>query len=167
MAARRLWLVRVPEIRHEVQALEVPVVDRVLFEKLFHVRRRRALELMHVFGGYQTGQAFLIDRAELVRQLEALEAGTEFAMEQGRRRRLLDSLEKVRRHRLAAAVRIPVEEPIGERRITSLPSGVCLQAGSLRVDFGGAEDLLVKLFELARAMGDDFDAFKALVERPA
>ena len=92
MAARRLWLVRVPEIRQDVQALEVPVVDRVLFEKLFHVRRRRALELMHVFGGYQTGQAFLIDRAELVRQLEALEAGTEFAMEQGRRRRLLDSL---------------------------------------------------------------------------
>ena len=167
MAARRLWLVRVPEIRQDVQALEVPVVDRVLFERLFHVQRRRALELMHVFGGYQTGQAFLIDRAELVRQLEALEAGTEFAMEQGRRRRLLDSLEKVRRHRSAAAVRIPVEDPEGERSITSLPPGICLQAGSLHVDFGGAEDLLVKLYELARAAGDDFESFRSLVERPA
>ena len=44
------------------------------------VRRRRAIQLMHTFGGYQTGQALLIDRAELMRQLEALEAGAEFAI---------------------------------------------------------------------------------------
>jgi ornithine cyclodeaminase/mu-crystallin family protein len=35
MAARKLWLLRVPEIRLEVAALQVPVVDRILFEHLF------------------------------------------------------------------------------------------------------------------------------------
>jgi hypothetical protein len=121
---------------------------------------------MHFFGGYQTGQSLLIERAELLRQLEALEAGTEFAIEQGRRRRLLDSLEKLRRHRAAAAVHIPVEDPTVERSVASLPDGICLQADNLRLDFRGAEDLLSKLYELARAVADDFETFKAVVEHP-
>ena len=167
MAAKRSWLLRVPEIRQEVAALDVLVVDRISFERLFHVRRRRAIQLMHTFGGYQTGQALLIDRAELLRQLEALEAGAEFAIEQGRRQRLLDSLEKVRRHRAAAAVRIPVGAETAERSVARLPAGIVLQADSLRVDFRGAEDLLGKLYELAQTVGNDFESFKALVERPA
>jgi hypothetical protein len=167
MAARRLWLLRVPEIRQEVAALDIPVLDRILFERLFHVRRRRAIELMHFFGGYQTGQSLLIERSGLLRQLEALEAGTEFAIEQGRKQRLLESLEKVRKHRAAAVVHIPVEDPLVARSVASLPAGVGLQVGSLHIDFSGMEDLLGKLFELSRALADDFEGFKSLVESSA
>jgi len=167
MAAKRQWLLRVPEIRQETAALDVPVVDRILFERLFHVGWRRAIDLMHTFGAYQTGQALLVDRGALLRQLEALEAGTQFALEQGRKQRLLDSLEKVRRHRAAAAVHIPVEADAEERSVASLPPGIFLGADSLRVDFRGAEDLLSKLYTLAQAAGNDFEAFKALVEPAA
>ena len=80
---------------------------------------------------------------------------------------MLDSLEKLRRHRAAAAVRIPVEAAAAEPSVAGLPEGICLQAGSLHVDFRGAEDLLRKLYELARAVSNDFEAFKALAERPA
>ena len=120
---------------------------------------------MHAVGGYQTGQALLIDRAVLLQQLEALAAGTEVAIEYGRRRRLLDSLEKVRRHRAAAAVRIPVEAAATERSMARLPAGIVLQADSLHVDFRGAEDLLAKLYELSQAVGNDYDSFKATVDR--
>jgi hypothetical protein len=164
VAAKRQWLLRVPEIRQDVAALDVPVVDRILFQRLFHVGWRRAIDLMHTFGAYQAGQSLLIDRTVLLKQLEALEAGTEFAIEQGRKQRLLDSLEKVRKHRAAAAVRIPVEEPMVERAVTNLPAGICLQAGSLHVDFGTAEDLLSKLYEFSRAVGNDFEAFQALID---
>jgi hypothetical protein len=166
MAAKRSWLLRVPEIRQDVAALDVPVLDRLLFERLFHVRRRRAIQLMHVLGGYQTGQVLLIDRAVLLQQLEALEAGTEFALEHGRKQRLLDSLEKVQRHRAAAAVRIPAASETSERSVAHLPAGVLLEADSLHVDFKGAEDLLGKLYELAQTVGDDFESFRAIVERP-
>jgi len=167
MAAKRQWLLRVPEIRQEVAALDVPVLDRSLFEGLFHVGWRRAIDLMHLFGAYQTGQALLIDRGAVLRQLEALETGTEYVVEQGRKQRLADSLEKVRRHRAAAAVRIAVEPDTAERTVDSLPSGVFLQPDSLRVDFHGAEDLLSKLYGLAQAAGNDFEGFKAVIERPA
>ena len=163
MPMKKTWLLRVSEIRQEVAALDVPVVDRVLFERLFHVRRRRAIDLMHTFGGYQTAQALWIDRAELVRQLEALEAGTEFALEHGRRQRLLDSLEKTRRHRAAARVILPVTGDANLRTMRDLPPGVRLEPGSLTVEFGQAEDLLAKLFELAQAAAHDFDGFRRMV----
>ena len=127
----------------------------------------RAIQLMHTFGGYQTGLALLIDRAVLLQQLEALEAGTEFAIEHRRKQRLLDSLEKVRRHRAAAAVRIPVEAEAAERSVASLPAGIFLKVDSLRVEFRGAEDLLGKLYTLAQAASNDYEAFKTLVDRPA
>ncbi len=85
MAAKRQCLLGVPEIRQDVAALDAPVVDLAMFERLFHVGWRRAIDLMHVFGACQTGQSLLIDRSELVRQLEALEAGTEFAIERRRK----------------------------------------------------------------------------------
>jgi hypothetical protein len=166
MPMKSSWLLRLPDIRQDVAALDVPVVDRILFEKLFHVRRRRAIAIMNVFGSYQLGQALLIDRAELLRQLEALEAGAEFAISQRRRQRLVDSLEKMRRHRTAVAVHIPVENPAAARSVTSLPDGVCLRTDGLRLDFNGAEDCLCKLFEVARAIADDFESFRALVEQP-
>jgi len=147
--------------------LDTPVLDRPSFERLFHVKRRRAIQLMHFFGGYQSSQAFLIDRAVLLQQVEALAAGTEFAIEEARKQRLLDSIEKVRRHRAAAAVRIPVIANPANHSVGSLPKGVILEADSLRVDFRGAEDLLSKLYEFTQAVGNDFEAFKALIQRPA
>lgn len=167
MGRKKQWLLRVPEIRQDVAALEMPVVDRAMFERLFHVGWRRAIDLMHVFGACQSGQSLLIDRIVLLKQLEALEAGTEFAIEQGRKRRLLDSLEKVRKHRAAAAVRLPVEPDLNERTVDQLPAGVSLEPGSLRVDFSGAEDLLAKLYGLARVAGNDFELFKHRIENAA
>lgn len=167
MAAKKQWLLRVPEIRQEVAALDVSVVDRALFERLFDVGWRRAIDLMHSFGAYQAGQSLLMDRSELLRQLEAWEAGTEFAIEHSRRERLRDSIEELRKFRAAAAVRIPVESPLSERSIATLPAGVSLDRDSLRVEFQGVQDLLAKLFELSRALADDFEAFKDLIERAA
>jgi len=167
MASRRSWLHRVGQIRQDVADLDVPVVDRILFERLFHVRRRRAIQLLHTFGGYQTGMALLIDRGALLQQLDALAAGAEFAVEHGRKQRLLDALEKVRQHRAAAAIRIPMVVEASERSVAHLPAGIVLQVDSLHVNFRSAEDLLGKLYELAQTVGNDFEAFKTLVDRPA
>ena len=164
MPARKSWLLRVTEIREQLEATQVPVVDRTMFERLFGVRRRRAIQLMSFFGGFQAGRTFLVDRLDLIRQLAPVEASTEFAVEQQRRQRLTDALEKVRRLRLATRVALPVAKDAFDRRVEDLPDGIQLQPGCLHVEFHKAEELLAKLFELSKAAANDFEAFRGAVE---
>ena len=163
MPMKKTWLLRVAEIREELTAVEAPVIDRAMCERIFGVRRRRALQLMHSFGGWQSGQVYLVDRLALLRQLEPFQNSAEFVMEQRRRQRLSETLEETRRHRAAARVTLPVARDANLRTMLDLPPGVRLQPGSLRVEFGEAEDLLAKLFELAQAAARDFDGFRSMV----
>ena len=164
MPVRKTWLLRLPEIQQELRSIEVPVLDRAVFERIFGVRRRRAIQLMHYFGGYESGRALLVDRVGVLQQLEPLQAGAEFVLEQRRRQRLTEALEKARRYRAAAGVRIPVRPGAQDRHIDDLPEGIELQPGSLHVEFGKAEDLLAKLFELSKAAANDFEAFRNAAE---
>jgi hypothetical protein len=92
------WLLQLPAIRSELEALSVPVVDRAVFEKVFRVRRRRAIQLMHRFGGFQSGKTFWIERGALLRELEALESGDAFSSERRRREWLSSELDRVRQY---------------------------------------------------------------------
>src|ERR1700691_390656 len=97
MPAKAQWLLRVPEILEELRALDVPVVDRAVCEGLFRLRRRRAIDLMRCFGGYQTGRTFLIDRPRLVAQLEQIRDSADFKVEWRRKERLAERLGGLRR----------------------------------------------------------------------
>ena len=63
MPAKPQWMLQIPAMLTQLRALDVPVIDRGLCEKIFGVHRRRAVELMHRFGGYRSGNTVLIDRA--------------------------------------------------------------------------------------------------------
>ncbi len=41
--------------------MKMPVVDRATCERLFQVRRRRAIYLLQGFGGYVAGNTVLIE----------------------------------------------------------------------------------------------------------
>ena len=69
MPTKPYWWYRLGEIISELESLAAPVVDRAVFEQVFGVRRRRAIELLHYFGGFQAGKTFLVERSSLLRQL--------------------------------------------------------------------------------------------------
>ena len=164
MPARAAWLLKIPEIIRMLQAFEVPVVDRATIERLFGLRRRQAIELLHRLGGYQTSRTFLMDRHLLIEHLQRLAAGEEFDRESRRRERLDGSIDQLRRHQTAARVRIPVPPDVYNRKLKDLSAGVALEPGHLHVAFSGAEELLGKLYELAQAASNDFDRFRAAAE---
>jgi hypothetical protein len=140
--------------------MHVPVIDRSVFERLFGVRRRRANQLMSYFDGYQAGRTFLLDRLALLEKLAPLEASTEFALEQRRRQRLVESLEKIRRARAGARVTIAVA-PVNHG---ALPDGVQLGPGSMHITFTDVQDLLTKLYATSQAAAMDFESFRAAAE---
>jgi hypothetical protein len=161
LPAKPLWLLHIPEIIEQVEAYEVPVLDRASFERVFGLRRRQAIELMHRFGGYQAGRTFLIDRALLLQRLRRMTEGDDFVHESRRRERLEHAIAKFSRERKATSVKIPVDESVFSSRISDLPAGVVLSAGSLHVEFSCAEDLLAKMFTLAQAISNDFVEFQS------
>jgi|SRR5579871_6554580 len=160
MPAKAQWLLRVPEILEELAALDVPVVDRAMCERLFRLRRRRAIDLMRCFGAYQAGRTFLVDRPQLVRQLEAIRDSGDFKMERRRKERLTERLEAIRRVQAGARVVIPVTQETLSQRMPDLPAGVGLTPGALHIQFETAEELLSKLFALAQAIANDYEAFE-------
>ena len=167
MPAKAQWLLRVPEILQELAALDAPVVDRAVCERLFRLRRRRAIDLMRCFGGYQTGRTFLIDRPKLIAQLEQLRDSPIFKMEWQRKERLSERLEAIRRLQTGARVAIPVAEEVLSQRLPDLPAGVGLSPGALHIQFQSSEELLSKLFALAQAIANDYEAFeKRTTQKP-
>src|SRR6185436_15382976 len=121
MPANPTWLLHLPEIVAQLEVFDVPVVDRAIVERVFGLGRRRAIELLHRFGGYQAGRTFLIDRRLLIDHLRAPIAGEEFQQESRRKERLAGMIDQVRRHQAAAAVKIPVSPESWNRRIDGLP----------------------------------------------
>jgi hypothetical protein len=167
MPAKAAWLLHIPEIVSQLDAFDVPVVDRASVERLFALRRRQAIELMHRFGGYQAGRTFLIDRRMLIDRLRRCAEGEEFQSENRRRERLQDAVDQLRRNVAAARVRIPTPPAVPVWSGIDLSDGVALEPGHLHISFHGTEDLLSKLYALSQAAASDFVRFQALtVETP-
>jgi hypothetical protein len=130
---------------------------------MFSVRRRRAIYLMHRFGGYQAGRTFLIDRTKLIRALEHL-TRDEYGPELARKTRLVDELEKTRKLLPGRTVRLMVPVDASERRLSDLPASIHLSAGELRIEFHGTEDLLRQMFELSQMIMNDYRKFEQICE---
>jgi hypothetical protein len=160
MPAKAQWLLRIPEILAEVSALDVPVLDRAVCERLFRLRRRRAIDLIRGFGGYQVGRTFLVDRPKLVAQLEQIRDSPNFKMEYRRKERLSEKLDAIRRLQAGARVAIAVEPETLRQRLPDLPAGVTLNPGALHIRFQSPEELLSQLFALAQAIANDYEAFE-------
>ena len=59
MPMRKTWLHRLPQILGDLSNMGVPVLDRAVFEKVFGVRPRRAIQLMHFLAGtWQAGPSW-------------------------------------------------------------------------------------------------------------
>lgn len=166
MPTKPSWLLQLPRIVETMEALDAPVVDRACFERVFGVKRRRAIQLMHSFGGYQAGRTFLIDRRELLRDLRRLAGGADYEHELARKTKLVSEIEKARRLFPGRQVTIMMPTAVTEQKLSDLPGGVHLKAGELRIEFYGTEDLLRQLFELAQAITNDYAKFQQICEMP-
>jgi hypothetical protein len=163
MPPKSTWLLQLPHIQETLEALDVTVVDRACFEKVFGVQRRRAIQLMHLFGGYLTGRTFIVERSKLLRALRQLARG-DYEWELARRTKLVAEIDRAKKLQPGRRVRIAAEPEVVHHKLADLPAGVHLHAGELRIEFHGTEDLLRHLFELSQAIMNDYKKFDELCE---
>ena len=162
MPAQSSWILQLPRIRKLLEALDVPVIDRASVEKIFGVKRRRAIQLMHAFGGYQAGRTFLVERSKVLRWLKSFDANHEWEL--ARRTKLVSEIEREKKLLPSRRIRIATAPDVLDRTLADLPPGIHLQPGQLLIEFHGTEDLLRHLFELSQAIVNDYSKFEKICE---
>lgn len=155
MPRKSEWLQHVTSAIEQLHDFPAPVVDRATLEQLLQVRRRQAIRLMHRFGGYQTSRTYLIDRTELLKQLQTIAAGETHQGEIQRQQRLIASL------RPRKSIRVAID--VWDRQFTELPPGTVIRPGILEIEFKTADELLGRLFALAQAIHNDYEGFETLI----
>ncbi len=164
MPTQPKWFPRLTEILAELRALTASHLDRHAVEKLFQVRQRRARQLMAGLPCLQVGNAVAVERSALLQRLETIAAAESFHWEISRRARVAESIESLRMLATARRIRIPVLAGMPGHSLTTLPPGIQLQPGELRIEFQTAEDLAAKLFALSQAMANDWDTFNRTIK---
>ena len=164
MPAQPKWFHRLDSILSELRALQTDYLDRQAVERTFGVGERRARQLMAGLPCLQVGNAVAVNRAALIERLETTSAGDRFQWELGRRARVAASIDSLRKDAAARKVRLPAPPDVQDRLFSSLPAGIDLRPGELRVRFAGAEDLAAKLFQLSQAMANDWPTIEKLCE---
>lgn len=166
MPAQPTWFVRLPQILASLHSLApLPYVDRQAFEHLFGIKHSRARILMQRFEGQQIGHAWTVDRLQLITALETLQRGEDYQWEQRRRKRLAEFARQAEQEHPARQVEIPVRPRSQSQDValSSLPTGIQLMPGELRIQFSSVPDFLSKLFELSQLLQEDFSSLETLL----
>lgn len=162
MPAKPQWYRRIPAALDTLRQPGQADIDRAALERLLRVSRRDAVRLLNKFGASQVGNALKIDRAELIRCLEAVASGQDYQAERRRQQTAARHLVQAEQDVKARSIPIPAPPSIPLPTISGLPETVALEPGRLSIRYRDPEDLLQQLLILARSICHDHHAFLEL-----
>lgn len=127
----------------------IPFFRRRDIEALFGLKKRQAVNLMHRIGAIRVSRELAVEQCDLIRWLEQMLSDPSVAIEQRRHERVISRIVELKAETAARAVRIVLPDPAPS---VDFPEGVSLQPGSLTVSFENEQQLLERLFLLARVL---------------
>jgi hypothetical protein len=127
----------------------IPFFRRRDIEALFGLKKRQAVNLMHRIGAVRVSRELALDQRDLIRWLEQMTEDPSVVMEQHRHERVIDRIVELKAETAARAVKIVLPDP---KPAVELPDGVSLQPGLLTISFENDQQLLQRLFLLARVL---------------
>ena len=127
----------------------IPFFRRRDIEALFGLKKRQAVNLMHRIGAIRVSRELALDKRDLVRWLERMISDPSVAAEQRRHEAVIGRIVELKAETAARAVKIVLPDP---KPLADLPDGVSLEPGRLTVSFANEQQLVERLFLLARVM---------------
>ena len=127
----------------------IPFFRRRDIQALFGLKKRQAVNLMPRIGAVRVSRELALDQHDLVRWLEQRIAEPSVAREWRRHETVIDRIVELKAETAARAVKIALPERAPS---VELPAGVSLQPGLLTVSFDHQQQLLERLFLLARVL---------------
>jgi hypothetical protein len=117
-------------------------------EALFGLKRRQAINLMHAIGAVRVSNEIAVPQQDLVSWLEVKALDPARTREIRRQERVIGRIVELKAETAARAVKIVLPDATPSME---LPEGVSLARGMLTISFHTEEQLLERLFLLARA----------------
>jgi hypothetical protein len=161
-------------LEHGIAALEAlphELIDRRTLEEALGVGKWTAWRIMKRCGAEDgPGNTLVCHRADLLSQLRRLQQDRRFGPEIERRGRLERYLAGIaqyasRQHKEVA--REEQAEALLSSRFASLPPGVDLAPGELRIAFSGTEEFLQKFGAVVFALRNDFERIQDFLDGAA
>lgn len=118
-------------------------------EALFGLKKRQAVNLMHRIGAVRVSRELAVEQRDLVRWLEQMIEDPSVAVEQRRHEAVIERIVELKAETAARAIKIVLPD---RKTSAGLPDGVSLQPGLLTVSFDSEQQLLERLFLLARVL---------------
>jgi len=152
MPDKPTYIHRIPAILVEARSPRpIPFFRRCDIEALFGLKRRQALKLMHRIGAIRVSNEIALDQRDLIDWLERMAEGPTVARESRRRERVIGRIVELKTETAARAVKIVLPDP---KPSAEIPDGVSLEPGVLTVTFDHEQQLLERLFQLARLLAN-------------
>ena len=153
MPDKPTYLHRLTAILAEAKAPKpIPFFRRCDIEALFGLKRRQAINLMHRIGAVRVSNEIAIPQRDLVSWLERLAADPASAFEIRRQGRVIGRIVDLKAETAARAIKIVLPDA---GRSAGFPAGVSIEPGRLTVTFENEQQLLERLFLLARLFATD------------
>ena len=130
----------------------IPFFRRQDIEALFGLRKRQAIHLMHRIGAIRVSREIAVEQRDLISWLERTMRDPSVAAEQQRHDRVIGRIVELKAETAARAVKIVLPDPEPSE---GLPAGVSLQPGLLAISFDDEQQLLERLFLLARVLASE------------
>ena len=152
-----------------LEALATDLIDRRALEEALGVGKWTAWRIMKRSGATDgPGGALVCRRQDLLSQLRRLQQDGRYGPEIARRERLERYLDTIvqsasRQHKQVA--RNQTAETILSTCFSSLPPGVDLTPGELRIAFHGTDDFLQKVGAVVYALQNDFEKIQEFIEK--
>jgi hypothetical protein len=127
----------------------IPFFRRGDIEALFGLKKRQAINLMHRIGAVRVSRELAVEQREVVRWLERMMSDPSVAVEQCRHEAVIERIVELKAETAARAIKIILPD---RKPSVDLPDGVSLQPGLLTVSFDNEQQLLERLFLLARVL---------------
>jgi hypothetical protein len=131
---------------------------------LFGCGERDSIRLLHKFGAVERGNALAVDRASLLRQLEAIASGSSYTAFRQQREGVARHLAQARTEATARQFRARAAFPASPQpRLEQLPATITWRRagdrGRLEILYKDGADLLAQLAEFLHAAGANREEF--------
>lgn len=127
----------------------IPFFRRRDIEMLFGLKKRQAVNLMHRIGAVRVSRELAVEQRQLVAWLDQRISDPSAVAEVHRHQRVIGHIVGLKAEANARSIKIVLPDP---PLSIELPDGVSLQPGLLTISFQDEQELLARLFLLARVL---------------